>query len=267
MKTASSYVAGGTGVRGQHMDLGYRVFALGVMLLGVVCLAARDFVLSLGLPDRFPYPAALAYGGGAFMVGAGAAMAWRRTTAYAAASLTAFYTLIIIILIDGPYVFVHPIEYGTYSTAAEQVAIAAAGLIVYANSANIGAARTARLIRFGQLAFGVCPVLFGPAHFFYMNLTVPLVPKFLPPSQEFWAYATGIAHIAGGIAILTGVQARLAAILLTIMYASFTPLVHLPTLVADPSNHFFWSENALNLALTGAAWVVADSFRRRRVAA
>jgi hypothetical protein len=43
--------------------------------------------------------------------------------------------------------------------------------------------------------------------------------------------------------------------------------VHLPTLVADPNNHFFWSENALNLALTGAAWVVADSFRRRRVAA
>jgi uncharacterized membrane protein YphA (DoxX/SURF4 family) len=96
-----------------------------------------------------------------------------------------------------------------------------------------------------------------------MNLTAPLVPKWLPPTQEFWGYATGVFHIAAGVAILTGVQARLAAILLTVMYASFTPLVHVPTLLADPSSHFFWTENAVNLALTGVAWVVADSLARR----
>jgi uncharacterized membrane protein YphA (DoxX/SURF4 family) len=97
-----------------------------------------------------------------------------------------------------------------------------------------------------------------------MSLTVPLVPKWLPPSQEFWAYATGIGHIAAGVAILTGVQARLAAILLTTMFAAFTPLVHVPLLLADPSSHTNWSENALNIALTGAAWVVADSLARTR---
>jgi uncharacterized membrane protein YphA (DoxX/SURF4 family) len=102
-------------------------------------------------------------------------------------------------------------------------------------------------------------VLFGGAHFFYMNLTAPLVPHWLPPSQAFWAYATGVGHIAAALAILTGVRARLAAILLTVMYASFTPLVHLPMLLANPSSHWIWSENALNLTLTGVAWVVADS--------
>ncbi len=80
----------------------------------------------------------------------------------------------------------------------------------------------------------------------------------------FWAYATGIGHIAAGVAILTGVQARLAAILLTAMYASFTPLVHVPMLLADPSSHWIWSENAENIALTGVAWVVADSLARPR---
>jgi hypothetical protein len=55
------------------------------------------------------------------------------------------------------------------------------------------------------------------------------------------------------------VQARLAAILLTVMYASFTPLVHIPLLLAHASNFDSWTENALNIALTGAAWVVADS--------
>jgi len=59
------------------------------------------------------------------------------------------------------------------------------------------------------------------------------------------------------------VQARLAAILLTVMFAAFTPLVHVPMLLGDPSNHWFWNENAINIALTGAAWVVADSFGRK----
>jgi hypothetical protein len=60
------------------------------------------------------------------------------------------------------------------------------------------------------------------------------------------------------------VQARLAAILLTVMYASFTPLVHVPMLLADPSSHLNWTENAINLVLTGVAWVVADSLARPR---
>jgi hypothetical protein len=47
------------------------------------------------------------------------------------------------------------------------------------------------------------------------------------------------------------------------MFASFTPLVHLPMLLVDPSSRTNWSENALNLALIGAAWVVADSLTAR----
>jgi hypothetical protein len=43
------------------------------------------------------------------------------------------------------------------------------------------------------------------------------------------------------------------------MYASFTLLVHGPMLIADPASHFIWTENAVNLALIGVAWVVADS--------
>jgi uncharacterized membrane protein YphA (DoxX/SURF4 family) len=95
-----------------------------------------------------------------------------------------------------------------------------------------------------------------------MDLTAPLVPKWLPPSQLFWGYATGVFHIAAGLAILSGVQARLAAILLTVMFAAFTPLVHLPIVLSDPAKTYPWCELATNMALTGAAWVVADSLKR-----
>jgi uncharacterized membrane protein YphA (DoxX/SURF4 family) len=244
------------------LPLGWRVYALGVMALSLVCIAWGDFDLGQPVPKTFPGRAGLAYAAAALMLVAGAAVEWRRTVAWGAAALTVYYALIVVILMNGRVVLAHQAEFGSYSGAAEQLAIAAAGLIVFAASARIDAALAARLARVGQVVFGVCAVLFGGAHFFYMNLTTPLVPKWLPPTQEFWAYATGVAHIAAGIAILTGVQARLAAVLLTVMYASFTVLVHVPMLLADSSSRMNWSENALNLALIGAAWVVAESLAR-----
>ena len=244
--------------------IGWRVFGLSVAAMGAVNLALGDFDPGQPVPDNFPARTAVAYAAASFLLVAGAAIAWRRTTAWGAAALTAYYLLIVVILMNGAVVLANYAVYGAYSTSAEMLAIAAAALIVYAANATIDATLAARLTRIARLTFGVCALLFGGAHFVYMNLTVPLIPTWLPPSREFWAYATGLGHIAAGIAILTGFQARLAAILLTLMYASFTPLVHIPTLLADPSSHFNWTENALNLALVGAAWVVADSLARPR---
>jgi uncharacterized membrane protein YphA (DoxX/SURF4 family) len=244
------------------MAFGWRVYGLGVMALAAVCLAWGGFDPGQPVPRAFPGRAVLASAAAAFMLVAGAAVEWRRTTAWAAAALAGYYAFIVVVLMNGRVVFAQPTEFGAYSGAAEQLAIAAGGLIVYAANAKLDAALAARLTRLGQLAFGLCALLFGGAHFIYLDLTVPLVPTWLPPTQAFWAYATGIGHIAAGLAILSGVQARLAAILLTAMFAAFTPLVHLPLLLADPSSHTNWSENALNLALIGVAWVVADSLAR-----
>jgi uncharacterized membrane protein YphA (DoxX/SURF4 family) len=242
--------------------LGWRVYGLGVMALGMVALAWGNFLPEQPVPKGFPYRTGLAYAAAVFLLVTGAAIEWRRTVAWGAAALGTYYLLIVVILLNGRVLLANYREFGSYSGIAEQLAIVAAALIIYAASARIGAPLAARLTRVGQLSFGVCALLFGGAHFFYLNMTVPLVPKWLPPTQEFWAYATGVAQIAAGVAILTGVQARLAAILLTVMYASFTPLVHLPMLQADPSRYINWTENALNIALTGAAWVVADSLSR-----
>ena len=246
------------------LPVGWRVYGLGVMAMAIVALAWVDFDLGQPVPKGFPARTALTYVAAFFMLVAGAAIQWRRTAAWGAAALAMYYALIVVILMNGRVVLAHYAEFGSYSGAAEQLAIAAAALIIYAAAAKIDAVRAACLTRLAQLTFGVCALLFGGAHFFYMNLTAPLVPKWLPPTPEFWGYATGVGHIAAGIAILTGVQARLAAILLTIMYASFTVLVHGPMLVADHSSRLIWSENALNIALIGAAWVVADSLARPR---
>jgi len=251
----------------QKMDFtfGWRVYGLGIIAVAMVCFAFGDFHPGQPVPKEFPARTELAYAVAVFMLVAGAAVEWRRTLPLAAAAITAYWALVVVVLMNGRVWLAHYAEFLPYESTAIQLAITAGGLIVYANSASIDPALAARLTRVGQLAFGVCALVFGTAHFLYMNLTAPLVPKWLPPSQEFWAYATGIFHIAGGIAILIGVKARLAAILLTVMFALFSVMVHIPMAIADPGNHWIWNENAVNIALIGAAWVVADSLAEARL--
>jgi uncharacterized membrane protein YphA (DoxX/SURF4 family) len=196
------------------------------------------------------------------MLVAGAALEWRRWRVWGAAVITAYDLLVVVVLMNGRVLLAHYRELGGYNGLAEQLAGAAGGLMIYAVDARIDPALAGRLTRGAQLAFGVCAILLGGAHFAYMNPTAPLVTNWLAPSQLFWAYATGVFHIAARAAILTGVHARLAALLLTVMFAAFTPLVHLPMLSADLSSHFIWSEDALTLLLTGAAWLVAESLPR-----
>jgi uncharacterized membrane protein len=242
--------------------LGWRVYGLGVMAVGMVCLAFGKFDPGQSVPEHFGGRTALAYAAGAFLVVAAAAIEWRRTAVWGATALTVYYWLFVVILMNGRLLLKHYAVYGVYEEIAIQLAIAVGALIIYANTAGIDAALAVRLTRLGQLTFGVCALVFGGAHFVYMNLTAPLVPKWLPPTQQFWGYLTGVCFIAAGIAILTGVQARLAAILLTVMLASFGLLANGPVLLADHSSHWNWSESAVNLAVVGAAWAVANSLAR-----
>src|SRR4029079_3473027 len=99
---------------------------------GVVSLAWGDFDPGQPVPKGFPDRSALAYAAAVFMLVAGAAVEWRRTAARGAAALTAYYALVVVILMQGRVLLAHYAEFGSYSGAAEQLAIASAGLIVSA---------------------------------------------------------------------------------------------------------------------------------------
>jgi len=241
---------------------GSRVYGLGVMALGIACLVFGDFDPGQPVSEHFPARTALAYAAGAFMVVAAAAIEWRRTVAWGAAALTVYYTLFVVILMNGRVWLTDYAIYVTYEEIAMQLSIAMGGLLVYAATAKIDGALAGRLTRVGQLTFGICALIFGGAHFVYMQNTASMVPKWLPPTQEFWGYATGVGFVTAGIAILTGVQARLAAILMTAMLVSFGVLSNGPILLADHKSHWNWTESAVNLAVVGAAWVLADSLAR-----
>jgi uncharacterized membrane protein YphA (DoxX/SURF4 family) len=266
------------------VPLGIRIYGLGAMAIGLVDLVWGDFALQWQpVVAGFPGRTTLAYIFSAALLVAGALVNGRATSAalrsavpgpvalrpaaLGSAALAALYAVVVIFM-HGPQIFQHPGAFPAWDGAAEQLALLAGGLAAYAylSGADSGLARPpglglrgppARLARISVIMMGICLLMFGLAHFLYLDFTASMVPAWLPGGQKFWAAATGAGHLAAGVAFLTGVKARLAAIALTVMFAVFGALVHLPLLLADPHNHLSWVMNAINLALTGAAWALA----------
>jgi uncharacterized membrane protein YphA (DoxX/SURF4 family) len=236
---------------------GIRVYALGAIALGLVGLAWDDFALVWQpVPQGIPARALLAGLFAAALTAGGIATVWRRTAEWGSAALAILFS--VAVLLHVPRVIHHPQVLSAWSGLAEQLALAAAGLIAYASQGEAAAPGHA-YPRSALVVFGFCALVFGAAHFAYLEETADMVPRWLPAAPTLWSAATGAAHLAAGAAIVTGVQARLAAILLTLMCALFGVLVHAPLLLADPHSHLNWVMNGMNLSLTGAAWVVADS--------
>lgn len=239
-----------------------RIYGLAAVVLGLQGLVWGDFA-AVWQPDGVPEHTALGYIVAVPPLLAGLAMQWDRTTRIGASVLIVLYALAVI-LIDVPRGIAHPSVFVAWYGVAEHLALAAGGLVIYTYCEGLEAANAARLSKIGRLIFGICLIYFGLAHHFYLAYTVKMVPAWLPPGQTFWAYATAAGHIAAGIAIISGICARTAAVLLAAMFVVFAILVHAPRIVMDPHTHFNWVENATNFALIGSAWAIAAIYPPRR---
>lgn len=237
------------------VPVGIRFYGLGAIAVGVVGIMWGDFALQWQpVAPWFPARTLLAYLFAAALVVAGVCVndtRGRGETVFGATALAALYAIVVIFM-HGPMIVQHPGSFANWSGAAEQATLFAGAMASYAWLTRRSAPGSAAVI-----LMGVCLVIFGIAHFLYLDFTASMVPPWLPGGQKFWAAATGIGHLAAGVAFLTGVRARLAAVCVTAMFGSFSILIHLPLILSDSRAHLGWVMNAINLALTGAAGAVA----------
>ena len=243
------------------IHVGNRVYGAAAIALGLVGLAWGDFAIPWQpVPTETPFYFILAYATALLLCGGGIALQWRRTAPAGAlllAALCAAFTLL-----WARRIFSHPESLGAWAGTAEQVALLVGGIAVYIWQGRGDEGDAARVAWICRLTFGLCLISFGAAHFVYVTETAAMVPAWLPPSQRFWALATGAAHVLAGLALLSGIRALLGARLLTAMFIGFGLLVWLPKLFSAPNEHMSWGGNAINLALIGAAWAVADMIAR-----
>lgn len=245
---------------------GSSVYGLGAVALGLVGLAWGDFATVWqpiqALPFTVPHRVTLAYVAAACLLSAGVAIQWRRSAPAGLLVLSILYFIFALFWL--PRVVGYPRIFGTWAGFLEQMALVAAALVVHASLAAHDSARLSRAGRIGRFSFGVCVLSFGLSHHFAIPETAAMVPDWIPPGRQFWAVATGVAHLLAGLSILTGVLDVVGSRLLTLMLAAFGALVWAPALLAQPREHMVWAGNAINLAMVGAAWVVADGIASQR---
>jgi len=237
-------------------NLGRCVYAAAAIFLGVLGLISADFATNWqSVAANVPFRVPLAYLTAALELLAGLALLWPRTARIGALTLTAIYSVFTLIWL--PKAFVNLGNFDPIGNVFEEFSLVAGGLVLSA-ALSPASSYLARHRAFFVLLFGICPISFGIVHIVDMPGLLSPIPAWLPPGKMFWAYATTIGFFASAIAILTGIQAKLAARLLTAEIIIFELLFWIPNVRTQP-NHFNWAGNAISIAIAGAAWVVADS--------
>jgi uncharacterized membrane protein YphA (DoxX/SURF4 family) len=266
------------------MTIGGRILGLAAIAMGLVGFGLHDFsplwraAHGIATPGgAVAHEVAVFVRYAAMIVGGIAINLGRRAAAAGALVLAADFAAWMAVTV-GPTLLRDPGTWVNWEDLAEQTAMSLGAVLAWsllsgaggageaggAGDVGGGAARRAWAGAIASRAFGVCLVVFGLSDVVYLAHTAAMVPAWLPPSQVFWTWVACVAHVAAGLAVVSGVRARLAAMLVVAMYAVFAVLVHLPLVILEPRGVGHWVEQGANLILLGAAWCLADWLGRPR---
>jgi hypothetical protein len=228
-------------------NLGRHVFGVAGVAFGLITLAWHDY-------NNWRLPRYIVYVAAATPILGGAAIQFGRSAKAGAVVLGAFYLVFALLCV--PQIVATPQIYNSWGNFFEQFSLVTGAAMVYARLSSAGSWE--RLDRIGCILLGMCATSFTLEQAFYLHATANLVPKWLPPSQMFWAVTTTVLFALAAVALLTNRMPLLAARLLTMMLVIFGLLVWVPLVLSHPHNPTSWSETAETFAIAGTAWILAD---------
>jgi uncharacterized membrane protein len=247
-----------------------RVLYAGAMMgFGVLCVLYADFINQLQpIPAWMPGYRVLGVLNGGLLMAAGLAITLDRKACAAAIGIAGFFALWIVCL-QVPSAFSNPslLRSPWWIRTFESVALIG-GALTLAGLTDSPIRES--WIRRGRFAFGLSMPVFGVLHLIYPESIAALVPPWYPWPM-FWAYFTGVAQVAAGVAIASGVSARPASILAGTMYGMWGLTLHIPRVwcrvavpcgFVDVPTGFAAARGGLTslfvaFAMCGSAWIVS----------
>jgi len=115
-----------------------------------------------------------------------------------------------------------------------------------------------KLILLGPVFYGTAIAAFGTEHFMIIHAIASIVPAWIP-WHLFWAYFVGVCLILAGLSLATGIQTRLAASLLALLFFLFVVLMDAPGWAHRPTDRFATALMLRELAFSGGALGLAVS--------
>lgn len=263
----------GVEVEAAKRSLGAAVFAIGLAAIAVQNFVANDFVTELQpVPAGIAGRTVLAYINGALLLAATASVVLSFRTRLAAL-LTTLLLVLWIVLLHVPRVIAHPNAGNAWTPALEIFAMAGAALMVTALSPHDGALSREWNLRLdgvgttGLLCLALTLPGFGVLHFIYWEYVASVIPAWIP-GHTFWAYFTGVAHVAAGIAIIISFApafrriAYLAASLWALMTGLWVVLLHVPRALAHMETRPEWTSLFVAIALCGGGLLMRQTLAR-----
>jgi hypothetical protein len=235
-------------------NFGRHVFGAAALAFGLITLVWHDY-------NGWHQPRYLVNAAAAALIFGSAAIQFRRTAKAGAVVLAAVYLVFALRCVPG--IVAAPKIYNSWGNFFEQFSLVTGAAIVYARLSSAWSGET--LSRIGRILLGICAASFTLEQAFYLGPTASLVPKWIPPTQMFWAVTTTVLFALAAVALLTNRMALLATRLLTMMLVLFGLLVWVPLLLSDPHSHTNWSETVETFAIAGAAWILADLLGQYRL--
>ncbi|MEP6907185.1 MAG: hypothetical protein ABI858_04275 [Pseudoxanthomonas sp.] len=244
------------------------LFGMGMLAFGVLNLTFATPVPGIEpLPAWLPAQTFWTYATGLLLVAAGICTLSDRLRPRQAAVGLGVLLFLWIALLHVPAMLTHIHNGSVWTSAFECFAMCcAAWVLADALSCRVADEARNELIRplagLARYGFGISLPVFGALHFIYWEYVASVIPTWIPGSPVFWAYFTGGAHVTAGLAILSGVAARLASTLLGVMFSSWVLIVHVPRVLARPQSHAEWTSLCVAIALSGGAWLMSGYFSR-----
>jgi uncharacterized membrane protein len=228
--------------------------AIGVLALGLLNLFYGDLLLQWQpAPKAAAWRMPAAYASALILLFVGVGLLIRRFERAAAALGAAWIALWVI--------FLHiPVAIALHGSVVAFLGIAESTAMAIGLAMLV--LRDARVRRVLTVVFGICLVIFGVSHFVYAEFTAAMVPAWLP-ARLVIAYLTGAIHAATGVCLIFGIVPRIAAAIEALMMTSFVVLLHIPHVLATPTNRAEQTMLAIAWTLSSAAWLVATAIGGR----